>query len=227
MEIKFIGNGSAFSNTNNNAFFEINNELIMIDCSMLNMNRIKELFNFNNYNKINVFITHMHGDHISGLPTFIQYLFHIYNIVINVIVPCPIKDDVKVLLDITGVKDNEYNLIGVESKNTNISYLVNVIKTKHTDNLLSFGYVFNINNKICVFTGDSNTLEPFNEYVDDCDEIYIDTLYYKVGAHINWDDLKNNLPKSKKIYLMHIDNDNIIDECKIYNNVEVVKLYEK
>lgn len=229
MEIKFIGNGSGFSKTNNNAFFEYKNELIIIDVSMLNMNKIKEIFDFKKYKKINIFITHMHADHISGLPNLIQYLNYTFNIVVNVISPYKIKKDIITFLNITGVHDNQYKLKSIKGNdNYNYEYLVNVIETPHSDRMYSYGYVFNINKKICVYTGDTRTLNNFNKYLDSCDEAYIDTSYNSNKIHVSFEYLKNNLPKSKHIYLMHVDEEEKLkNEVKDLKNVEVVKIYER
>ena len=229
MEIKFIGTGSGFSRTNTNAFFEYNNELILIDCSMLNMNRIKDLFDLKKYKSINVFITHMHGDHVSGLPNFIQFLYHKLNIVCNVMIPSSLRKDLVTLNKICGVGTDRYKLI-VLNKKTKLPYLIDTIRTEHTESLPhgSYGFVFKINNKICVYTGDTKSLDAFKKYVDICDEIYIDTAYGEKSVHVSWDDLKNNLPKCKKIYLMHLnDEEKLIEEAKKYSNVEVVKPFEK
>lgn len=229
MEIKFIGNGSGFSKTNNNAFFEYKDELTLIDCSMLNMNRIKSIFDFKKYNTINIFVTHMHADHISGLPNLIQFLFHAYNIICNVMIPDSLKNDLINLNTICGVGEEMYNLT-VLDENTKLPYLIKTIRTPHATHLINgcYGYVFNINDKICVYTGDTKDLTPFSEYLDNCDEAYIDTSYNSVDVHVSWDYLKNNLPKSKKIYLMHIDDEeNLKKELINYPNVEIVSIYER
>ncbi|MBR4177868.1 MAG: MBL fold metallo-hydrolase [Bacilli bacterium] len=229
MEIKFIGNGAGFSKTNNNAFFEYNNELILIDCSMLNMNRIKEIIDFKKYDKINVFITHMHADHVSGVPNLIQHLFHSYDILCNIMIPSSLKEDLINLNTICGVGKEMYHLIVLDD-NTKLPYLVKTIRTPHAKHLVNgcYGYVFKINNKICVFTGDTKDLSSFKDYIDNCDEAYIDTSYNSVNVHISWNYLKNNLPKCKKIYLMHIDDEEgLKKEIMDYSNVEIVKIYER
>ena len=226
MEIKFIGNGSGFSKTNTNAFFEYNNELILIDCSMLNMNRIKAIFDFTKYDKINIIVTHMHADHVSGIPNLIQYLFHAYDIMCNIMIPLSIKEDLINLNTICGVGEEMYN-VTVLDDNTKLPYLIKTIRTPHAKHLVNgcYGFVFNINNKICLFTGDTKSLDAFSEYIDRCDEAYIDTSYNSVEVHVSWDYLKNNLPKSKKIYLMHLDDEEKLRQEAIdYPNVEVVDI---
>ena len=137
MEIKFIGNGSGFSETNNNAFFEYKDELILIDCSMLNMNRIKSIFDFKKYNTINIFVTHMHADHISGLPNLIQFLFHAYNIICNVMIPDSLKND---LINVTTFINNASIIPLAHSNEVYLSYAK---ASKKYNNL----YEENISNK--------------------------------------------------------------------------------
>lgn len=226
MEIKFIGNGSGFSRTNTSAFFEFKDELVLIDCSMLNMNKLKDTIDFTKYNKINIFITHMHADHVSGLPNLIQYLFHTYNILCNVMIPASLKDDLINLNNICGVVGERYNLVVLDD-NTKSPYLIKTIRTNHARHLFNgcYGFVFNINNKKCLYTGDTKDLVAFSEYIDDCDEVYIDTSYKSVEVHVPWNYLKDNLPKSKKIYLMHLDDEDKLREAvKDYPNVEVVDI---
>ena len=199
MEIKFIGNGSGFSKTNNNAFFIVDNDLYLIDCSMLNMNKIKELFEFKECDSINIFVTHMHGDHVSGIPNFIQFLYHKHNIKLNIIAPRSMVDDLIELNEICGVIKDYYNILSTDEFKSDL--LVDTIKTEHTLHLRqgSYGYVFKLNNKICVYTGDSKNINSFDKYINNCDELYIDISYNNNDAHTSWGDFKNNLPKSKKI----------------------------
>lgn len=228
MEIKFIGNGSAFSKTNNNAFFEYNKDLVMIDCSMLNMNRIKVMFDFNNYDNINILITHMHADHISGIPNILDYFYYTYNIVCNLMIPKSLIHDIKKLLYLTGINKKQYNIVSLD-RNPKIPYIREVIKTTHSNSLKNgcYGYVFNLNNKLCVYTGDTNSLDAFNKYIDICDEAYIDASYNNISVHLGLDKLINHLPKSKIIYLMHLDDEEKTRErLKDLENVFIAELYK-
>ena len=225
MEIRFIGNGSGFSKTNTNAYIIIDNDLYLIDCSMLNMNRIKEMFNFRKYKSINILVTHMHADHVSGIPNLIQHLFHMYNIKTNIYCHLNLMNDINRLNDICGVNKDYYSV--KDAKSSNLSFVIDVVKTEHSNNLVngSYGYIFKLNNKVCIYTGDTKNLNAFNKYINNCDELYMDVSYESVDAHININNFKKNIPNVKKIYLMHLDDEEKISESiKDLDNVEIFKI---
>ena len=46
--LNFLGKDSGFGKNNNFAYFETNNELILIDCGFSVFEKVKEKFDFNN-----------------------------------------------------------------------------------------------------------------------------------------------------------------------------------
>ena len=78
----------------------------------------------------------------------------------------------------------------------------------------AYGFKLNIDGKTIVYTGDTNTLEPFKKYLDDVNEFYVDVSKFG-GAHLKIDDIIDELKKIKNngidIYLMHIDERNYIE----------------
>lgn len=225
MELKFIGNGSGFSKTNNSAFFTLENNLYIIDMSMLNMNRIKLLFDFNSYKNIYIIITHMHADHVSGIPNIIDYLYYIFDIKVNLVVPTNLKKDIITLNEICGVSKEQYNII--DSKDLKV--IKETIKTKHSNTLKNgcFGYLFDINNKNILYTGDTANLDAFEKYFNIVHELYVDINYNGQKVHVNFHEFIKNLPKCKKIYLMHLDEeDKIKNEIKNLDNVFIAEIYK-
>lgn len=74
MKLKFLGNGSGFSNSHTGAYFEKDEDIIFIDYSMLNILKMVELAK--NYGNVYVYMTHLHSDHSSGLGLFAQYMYY-------------------------------------------------------------------------------------------------------------------------------------------------------
>lgn len=196
--LKFIGNDSGFGDKNNSAYFEQNNELFIIDCGYTVFNEIKNRFDFNVYNNINVIITHLHNDHAGSLSQFILYMWFVYKKQVTVICNCKY---IREYLDITGTPSCAYEL---KNKLENLTF----IKTKHTDYLDAYGFVMNINNKKILYTGDTCELESFLSYLNNINELYIDLSKFG-GAHLKVDDvlgtLKDLKNKNVKIIPMHID----------------------
>ena len=209
MELTFLGKDSGFGENNNSAYLEYNNNLYIIDCGFTIFNKIKNKFNFNNYDTINLIITHLHNDHAGSLSQLLLYLWFIYNIKATVISKC-IK--IKEYLEITGVPNEAYNLTD------SLEYL-EFIKTEHVKYLDAYGFRMRINKKNIVYTGDTSTLVPFIPFLDNADELYVDASKFG-GAHLKIEEIYEKLKilkqKGSSIYLMHLDDEKYINQ--ITNN---------
>ena len=196
--LRFLGRDSGFGKENNSTYIEPENKFFLIDCGFTVFSQLKEKFDFNKYDEINVIITHLHNDHAGTLSQFILYLYFIYNKKINVITNCK---RIKEFLDITGTPEDAYIL---KKENEYIKF----IKTEHVKYLDSYGFELNINSRKIIYTGDTNTLEPFKPYLKDVDEFYVDVSRYG-GAHLKIDEIKDELKEIQengtRVYLMHMD----------------------
>lgn len=202
--LKFLGSDSGFGHKNNSAYIEIKNKIIIIDCGFTVFQELQKKFDFNKYDEIDVIITHLHNDHAGTLSQLILYLYFIYNKKVNVISQC---EKIKEYLDITGTPQNAY-ILKKECKN------IEFIKTEHVKYLDAYGFKLNIDGKKIIYTGDTNTLEPFKNQLNDVQELYVDVSKFG-GAHLKIDDIIEDLKKVKNrgidIYLMHIDDRNYIE----------------
>ena len=196
--LKFLGSDSGFGANNNSAYIEEKEKLTIIDCGFTVFSQLKNKFDFNKYDEIDVIITHLHNDHAGTLSQFILYMYFIYNKKVNVITKC---EKIKEFLDITGTPEDAYEL---KKENEYIKF----IKTEHVKYLDAYGFELNINSKKIIYTGDTNTLEPFELYLKNADEFYVDVSRYG-GAHLKIDDIKEKLEEIQKngttVYLMHMD----------------------
>lgn len=211
--LTFLGSDSGFGDKNNSSYVEEENKLILIDCGFTVFNEIKRKFDFNKFDNIEVVITHLHNDHAGSLSQLILYLYFIYNKKLTVISKC---NNIKQYLDITGTPPEVYEL---KDELENLKF----VKTEHTKYLDAYGFVLNVKNKKIVYTGDTNTLEPFLPFISIADELYVDVSKYG-GAHLKIDNVIDLLKEFKsngtEVVLMHIDDKKYI-ESEIKNKLEM------
>lgn len=170
--LTFLGRDSGFGRENNAVYTEIDEKLLIIDCGFTVFEKLKERLKLEEYKEINVIITHLHNDHAGSLSQLILYLYFIYNKKINIISKCK---KIKEYLEITGTPEEAYTLL---DKNE----YVEIIKTEHTKYLDAYGCKLEIKGKIIVYTGDTNTLEPYRPYLEDANELYVDVSRFRRSA---------------------------------------------
>lgn len=224
MKLNFLGRGSCFANDHASAFFETSdNNFVLIDCSEHSYQRLKNEFDLSTFNNIYVYITHTHGDHISGLDQLIHYLYFALNKCIVVIAPSPeVMIDIQTLLRIEGVEDFQYKLTLTFDLITSLIKMSDIIIPKdvfavsiptiHTPALAgkSFGYQFTIDDINIIYTGDTATLEPFIPFLKNNSELYVDTsVLHKSDVHLWLYDMLPTLIELTKrnisVFLMHLD----------------------
>lgn len=202
--LMFLGSDSGFGKKNNSAYIEKEKEITIIDCGFTVFQELQKKFDFNKYEEITVIITHLHNDHAGTLSQFILYIYFIYNKKVNVVSKC---EKIKEYLKITGVPEDAYIL---ENDSENIEF----IKTEHAKYIDTYGFKLTIDGKTIVYTGDTNTLEPFKNYLNNAQEFYVDVSKFG-GAHLKIDNIIEELKWIKNngtdVYLMHIDERNYIE----------------
>ena len=203
--LTFLGKDSGFGEKNNSSYIEIENKLILIDCGFTVFQQVKNKYNFENYESIHIIITHLHNDHAGSLSQLILYLWFIYHKKVNIFSKC---EHIKDYLDITGTPPEAYEL---RESIDNLKF----IKTTHTLYLDAYGFILKIKNRTILYTGDTNTLEPFYPYLDKINEFYFDASRFG-GAHIKIDDILGVLKKIKEkgidIIPMHLDDREYIEK---------------
>ncbi len=188
MKLKFLGNGSGFSHSHNNCFFKKDNDIYFIDCSLFNLDKIMEL-NPNEYDNINIIITHMHDDHTSGLGLLIQKLYYLFSRKVTIIAPDILLKDIITDLTIKGIDSSMYTI----TTKPNLDNFTSILTT-HTPQLEGkcFGYSFNLDDKHIVYTGDTNTLKPFYPYIEPNSEVYIDMSVSYGLVHLKYEESKES-----------------------------------
>lgn len=227
MKIKFLGNGSGFAKTHTNAYFIEDNTFVMLDCSMLNLMKLLDLKPWE-YKYSCLFITHMHDDHFSGVTLLIQYYYYVYHTKLDIYIPKELKEDILTELKIKGISIDICNILTTDIIKNN--WFIKEIPTTHAPELdgKCFGYEFNINGTHCVYSGDTNTLEPYLSLLTPNTEFYVDISASYGSVHLKYDDIKDKLfeliENNVSIYIMHIDDENKMKELIKNTKIQMVEL---
>lgn len=100
-------------------------------------------------------------------------------------------------------------------------YIADYFQTDHVNEISSFGYMLNINNKNIYYSGDSSTIdEDISKSIhgNEIDFAYIDTCKadYEGNVHLSLRELADviNIEHRSKIWCMHLDEDFSIKEAE-------------
>lgn len=218
MYLHFLGRGAGFANEHTSAYFVTESkDFFLIDCPSSAFVKVKN-FDLSDYENFYVLITHTHGDHVGGLGLWAQYCFFVLHKKLNILAPSrEVAEDIETLLTIEGNSLNWYNLSVVDPEDDTSVY-IEPIPTKHSPQLdgKCFGYcianlfscVFTAN-QVFIYTGDTSTLKPFEEYFELVKEIYVDVSVFYGQIHLKLEEVLPQLieltKKDIKVYLMHLD----------------------
>lgn len=163
MKINFLGTGSAFAHKqkNNSALLEFNNTNLLLDCGYTVPASFESIY-YDLSKLHNVFITHLHGDHINGLEElgFKTYFFEMNKP--NIYIHKSLLDDLKAYLRITmnrtGLNvEDIFEFIPVDNHFFINNFKFSLIKVKHVPGKNCFGL---FTNKF-IYTGDSKLLDVY------------------------------------------------------------------
>lgn len=206
--ITFLGRDSGFGKKNTSAYAMVGKRLLLIDCGQTVMTQLQEKNLLEDISSIDVIITHMHGDHVGSLSQLALYSYFTLKTPVNIITECSNIDN---FLTITGV--SRYCQIPgfPKERYTRNNNFVKFISTQHVgDELDCYGFSTKVNGTHIVYTGDTMTLKPFIEYLDEGTQFFVDASVLG-GVHLK---LEDNMPilneltkKGIDVNLMHLDNE--------------------
>jgi len=236
MELLFLGRGSAFNSYegNTSAYFIDKNELFLIDCGESIFERIMEKQLLDNINCINIMITHTHSDHIGSIGSLIMYCYYVINKKVNIIISkdCLYKNDLIDLIRIFGCTKEMYRVIDETQFDNKYKLFNNIrfLKTEHVSQIPSYGILFDTENGLIYYSGDTKELNNISNIISSTktiDKIYIDTTSTNItnNVHVYIGDLNNLIPDylKNKIYCMHV-NDKKCMEMAIEYGFNIVKV---
>ena len=157
-----------------------------------------------------VFISHLHADHVGSLGALIYYRFFIYGkktrVISDPVVLPQLEQLLKIMVpNVVDLKD--MNLRCYNQKCYNLAHGANTFVVDHMG-IPACGLVYEagLNNYI-VFTGDTDILNPGNIYIQKAKAIFHDCTINVIppGVHAYIDDIYDKYPKEirDKIILVH------------------------
>ncbi|MBE6062590.1 MAG: MBL fold metallo-hydrolase [Clostridium butyricum] len=218
-KLKFIGRGSGYNvkEGNTSAYIIKNNVMLLVDCGEGVFKRIIETELTKGIKEVHIIITHMHGDHVGSLSSFVGYCFWKYNICSTIYYPE--KDNLKQFLELTSMKEGESFSID-DSKSPRIDKLgitISASLTKHNKRINTYSYMLKFDEGNDIFYS-SDTYETNFDIVPFLKEgniAYHDTCLSdgEGNVHTSLRVLCEEIPKElrKNVYCIHIDGDNFVE----------------
>lgn len=233
--LRFIGRDSAFHSHNNCAFFANGSELVLLDCPISAFHRLRHIgsdtLTGQSTTGIKVLVTHTHSDHAGGLGMLIHYCFFVLHIPVCVIAPSKeVAQDIEFLVSrLDGCSKDGYEINTADE--VSFDWLTAAVKTSHAQQLEGrcFGWVLEIGGKRVIYTGDTNTLEPFEKYFTQGAYLYTEASAYDSTVHLSldrlckWTDTFKTLDMN--VYLMHLDDEQAISAFAEKNGLQLAQLY--
>ena len=225
MELKFLGKGAAFYPVlgNTSAYFIYDKNLFLIDCGESVFKKVYEKDLFSEIDNIYVFITHTHSDHIGSLSSLILYCSHKIDIKTKIVIPKENKylDSIKNILDSMGVDKSDYEFVNDVDLDNKFDVFDNIryVETTHCDDMTSYSIIFEKDNGVIYYSGDTNELDTVKSIIHgdkNIDKIYIETCSERLDSHIYYEDLLEVIPKNlrDRVYCMHLDTLDIVDKLE-------------
>lgn len=220
MQLAFLGTGSSSSTIKNPSSFALSNgfEMFLIDSGGGSYHQISRLRNkgFSPDITKNIFLTHFHMDHVSGLPDFIWG--ETWNsrgqrtMPLNIIGPTGLRDfwdtrftpffgrEIPFIINLYELSDGDIFYTD--------AFQVKSVKLNHNEN--STGYLF-IDSKISIaFTGDTGWCDPLINLVNSADITICEWSFTEKSpseSHMGGDEIIALLEKTSarsSIYFTHI-----------------------
>lgn len=214
--LKFLGRGSAFTDTQNCAYFEQDGALVLLDCPMSAFHALRR--HGIPQKHIFVLVTHTHSDHVGGIPMLIHFARNIADAMVTVVAPsAEVAEDLRYLIErLDGCDPTAYAMITADALHA--AWFVGAVPVRHIPALAGrcFGYRLCVNGADVLYTGDAAELEPFLPYLHNGAYLYTEIANFDSGVHMYIDtvlpELRRLTAEGVHIYLMHLDDEPAIAE---------------
>lgn len=217
IELKFLGYGDAFTPEfgNTAAYFIEEKTLYLLDCGELVFAKLKKLKLLDEIDRVVIFITHTHSDHIGSLGSLIHYLYCMCDIV-PVVVLHDKDNDIEKYLEVLGVIQ-EAELKTASEITSELVRKVEYLPSKHSSHVHASSLLFHTTNGTIFYSGDIAD----DDYQDIADIVNVGGIYALYvdatdeqkslsSPHMSVERLAEIIPPElyKRTWLMHFNDRN-------------------
>ena len=215
MDVKFLGVGSAYSYKDDctSCYWKEGTVIYFIDMGEKIASKVIDLGLLSDVTAVNVFITHMHSDHIGSLQTLISYITHLTSIK-DVAIIYPQKEMLESYLKLLNYKEGA-KFIDDEAFQLNGLHIEAIPQVHIHD---SYGYIIKGKDDGFFYSGDTSVLSL--DALDLLKGNVINRIYHEVAPHsspmhMGIDGLAKLVPPSmrEKFILMHFESDELKEKC--------------
>ena len=243
MNLKFLGRGGSDNQLqgNNSAYFIEDRSLFLIDCGENIFEKILEKEILKEIDRIYLFITHTHSDHVGSIGSLLFHCYFSKKIELNLVIPSDALHlkDIKELLRIYGCYEDWYKIIDPNELDNKFSSFntIRYMRTKHVIYIPAYGILFDTNDGLVYYSGDSSEINNIKKLLKSnqkIDKIYLDVTTSNIDEsneeqHVHYFIGKANeeidYSLRNKFYCMHFNNNKCIEKAKEYG-FNVVKLID-
>lgn len=216
MFLNFLGVGAAFNYlTNNNcAYFKLGKKIYFFDMGEKICDKVLAMHLLDDVDEVNVFVTHLHSDHIGSLEPFLYWIHYFSSKKINIFYPN--KDNLHQLLVLTGI-DFDFEIL--DDYSLVKDFKIEPVKVEHINN--SYAYFVYMKDFAFYYSGDTSVLldRAVSEYKSGkINEIYHEvtiSLNARIHTHLSVLEKAFSLEERKNVYLMHLANEETVKQGEL------------